>query len=107
VPTEILPHSSFRAWLPCHSERSEGSWCLLAAEIIMVQARTKIPRFARDDNLQEMQHRRWPLAKLLRELHDFTLRPSPVVARVASTFADERAVTTVRGFDIGNVGIGE
>jgi hypothetical protein len=34
----------------CRPERSEGSWFLLATATIVAQARTKIPRFARDDN---------------------------------------------------------
>ena len=33
----------------CHLERSEGSGCLLDAAITVAQARTEIPRFARDD----------------------------------------------------------
>ena len=33
----------------CHPERSEGPWCLPAAVTRTVQARTNIPRFARDD----------------------------------------------------------
>src|SRR5216683_766589 len=33
----------------CHPERSEGPWCSLAAATALAQARTKVPRFARDD----------------------------------------------------------
>jgi len=32
-----------------HPERSEGSGCLLEAAVTVVQARTEIPRFARDE----------------------------------------------------------
>jgi hypothetical protein len=34
----------------CHPEQREGPWCLLAAAVGMAQARTEIPRYARDDN---------------------------------------------------------
>jgi len=35
--------------MSCHPERSKGPWFLHAAATRMVQARTMIPRFARDD----------------------------------------------------------
>jgi len=34
----------------CHPEQREASWCLPAAPAHAVQARTKVPRCARDDN---------------------------------------------------------
>jgi hypothetical protein len=43
--TNCHPHAS------CHPERSEGSWCLRAAAISVARARTRIPRFARNDRL--------------------------------------------------------
>ena len=35
----------------CHSQRSEESGVLPAVRRVLVQARTEIPRFARDDSL--------------------------------------------------------
>jgi hypothetical protein len=37
--------------LDCHPERSEGPGFLLDSETVPTQARTEVPRCARDDNL--------------------------------------------------------
>src|SRR5208282_3924043 len=47
------------------------------------------------------------LAELFGELHDLTLRPAPIIGRIAVTLADKGAMPTVIGLDENNVAIRE
>src|SRR5580692_9817960 len=47
------------------------------------------------------------LLKLFGELHDFALRPPPVIGREAFAIAHERAMTTVVGFDVEDIVVGK
>src|SRR5271157_1633937 len=48
-PLQTGAHYKLGPTTKCHPERSEGSGGLPAAAILVVQARTWIPRYARDD----------------------------------------------------------
>src|SRR5271165_1881393 len=47
--------ATFLATTSCHPEQREGSRCLLAWKAGVTQARTQIPRFARDNSSYQQQ----------------------------------------------------
>src|ERR1700691_5103071 len=69
--------------MDCHLERREGPWFLHALATEMVQARTKIPRSARDDKLR-VRGKNGTNSKL--ELKP--ARPAPTAPRCSPRLAD-------------------
>jgi hypothetical protein len=51
--------------IACHPERSEGPWFPGAAEMQVPQARTRIPRSARDDTERKTETCGWHFARRL------------------------------------------